>query len=373
MRQIQVFRAGRHRAENGQTYEFSEADVQAIASAYDPQLHAAPIVLGHPKTDDPAFGWVKGFACEGGALVPEFEKVNPAFAEGVESGAYRYTSLALYGPDEPGNPKPGSWYPRHVGYLGARPPAIKGLTAAFAQDDQAQPIVFAEFADPEIGQVAGIVRRSLRSLRDWMISKFGVEEADKAVPQWNEEWAGDIQVTVRAEVEAEGKPAFAEPAPAGDGGADSADPLAERLAALEAREAAIAAREQQAAAQTAAFAEAALRTARDADAAYVDQLVKDGRLPPVHRDGVLASLAHARGDSGGVAFAEGVDAHAALRGLLDGLGASIRFAEFAAPDGLALSDDPAARAAEITRIREEAAGRGETISFSEAAGRLASR
>lgn len=375
MRQIQVFRAGRHRAENGQTYEFSEADVAAIATAYDPALHAAPIVLGHPKTDAPAYGWVKGLACVDGALVPEYERVNPDFAEGVDTGAYRYTSLSLYGPTDPGNPKPGSWYPRHVGYLGAKPPAIKGLVAAFSEGDQAEPIVFSEFADAEVGQVAGIISRSLRTLRDWFIGKYGVEEADKAIPQWNEDWAREIQVTVRAEAEAEGaEPRFAEgstetivdPAPADD-------PLAARAAELDAREASLTAREQAAAAATAAFAEAELGLARAADTTFVDQLIEAGRLPPGHREGVLASLAHARGDAGGVAFAEGVDAHGALRGLLDGLGVSITFAEVSADGGGDPSTDPSVVAAEITRIRADAAQGGQPISFSEAAARLPRR
>jgi len=46
---IQVFKAGKHRAIDNREYAFSEADVAGIAAAYDPALHAAPYVLGHPR------------------------------------------------------------------------------------------------------------------------------------------------------------------------------------------------------------------------------------------------------------------------------------------------------------------------------------
>jgi len=45
---IDTFKAGRHRAQSGHVYEFSDADLKAIAESYDPAVSAAPIVLGHP-------------------------------------------------------------------------------------------------------------------------------------------------------------------------------------------------------------------------------------------------------------------------------------------------------------------------------------
>ena len=48
-----IFRAGRHRTITGQEVEFSEADLNAIAAAYDTAVHEAPLVIGHPKTVRP--------------------------------------------------------------------------------------------------------------------------------------------------------------------------------------------------------------------------------------------------------------------------------------------------------------------------------
>ena len=383
MNPIQVFRAGRHTAQNGVAYSFSQADVAQIAAAYDPTLHAAPVVLGHPKTDDPAWGWVASFSVDdAGCLVPQFERVDPAFAEGVEAGRYRYTSMALYEPGQAGNPKPGSWYPRHVGYLGAMPPAIKGLTAAFSEGDGSEGVLFSGAPDQEIAWVARAVATVVRRLRDWFIEKEGLEVADRIMPAWNDEWLTEIAAKVSAEQPADGVAwsetevadlvfdqvlaRFAEAAPAPSTETIITQPDAASLARqaeLDAREVAVTARE-------ANFAESTRATARDADVAFIDQLVEAGRLPPGYRDGVLASLAHARGDNDGASFAEGVDAHASLRTVLSALGVAISFSEAAPGGGAEILEDPTAMAGEISRIHAEAASRGESISFSQAAGRV---
>ncbi|WP_374569679.1 hypothetical protein [Phenylobacterium sp.] len=362
---IQAFKAGKHRAIDGRFYEFSEADVAAIAAGYDPSLQAAPIVLGHPKTDDPAWGWVKGLSVQDGHLVAETERVDQAFAEGVDAGRYRYVSAAFYAPQDAANPKPGSWYLRHVGYLGATPPAVKGLQPAFAAGA-------GEFV--AFGSADGFwVKDVLRGIRDFFIEKFSLEEADRVIPSYA------IDNIEREE----DRPAFAEAGAEsiaasddagtvqGAAGADTVegaaadDRLAEREAALQAREATVAQRE-------AAFAETARTDARAEDAAYLDGLVAAGRLPPAQRDRVAAIFARLGGDQT-VAFAEAdADPRAELRGLLDGLGTSIAFAEVSAGDGFdATSADAAPQiASRIEEIRAEAAGRGEHLSYSQAAARL---
>jgi hypothetical protein len=127
MQRIHLFRAGQHTATNGQTITFSAADLAASAAAYKPQTHEAPIVVGHPQTDHPAYGWVAGLVAEGTDLYATPQQVNPVFAEQVKAGAYKKVSASFYPPDHPNNPAPGVYYLRHVGFLGAEPPAVKGL------------------------------------------------------------------------------------------------------------------------------------------------------------------------------------------------------------------------------------------------------
>lgn len=131
-----IFKAGTHRTVGGRAIVFSEEDLAATVAAYDPAVHEAPVVVGHPKTDDPALGWVSGLKCVGLRLEADFRQLDPAFAEAVEAGRYKHVSAAFYAPDSPRNPKPGVYYLRHVGALGAVPPSVKGLgPLTFAEDD----------------------------------------------------------------------------------------------------------------------------------------------------------------------------------------------------------------------------------------------
>lgn len=125
---IEIFRAGTHVDNAGNSQVFSVADVQAMASAYNPLRHEAPMVLGHPEHDLPAQGWVKGLTATGdGRLLMQAAKVDPEFAQSVQSGRYKKRSASFYPPSAHGNPAPGQWYLRHVGWLGAQAPAVKGL------------------------------------------------------------------------------------------------------------------------------------------------------------------------------------------------------------------------------------------------------
>ncbi|MBS4016762.1 MAG: hypothetical protein KGZ68_00875 [Dechloromonas sp.] len=125
---VEIFRAGRHVTDNGQSLFFSFEDIQDIAQNYSPELREAPLVLGHPQTDGPAQGWVKGLqATEDGRLLMAVKQVAHGFAQMLKEGRFKKRSASFYSPSHPNNPKPGKWYLRHVGWLGAQQPAIAGL------------------------------------------------------------------------------------------------------------------------------------------------------------------------------------------------------------------------------------------------------
>lgn len=131
---IEVFRAGTHTTKSGLTLTFTDAQLSACAKAYDPAHLEAPLVIGHPENDTaPAYGWVGGVTYRDGSLWIDPVQVDPDFAEMVNAGRYKKISSAFYGPQTTGNPVPGSLYLRHVGFLGAVPPAVKGMKdAAFS-------------------------------------------------------------------------------------------------------------------------------------------------------------------------------------------------------------------------------------------------
>lgn len=361
---FEIFRPGTHTATSGRSIAFSDADVAAIAAAYDPALHEAPIVVGHPTDDAPAYGWVAGLQVDAGALRARPQQLDQAFAELVAQGRFKKVSASFYAPDSPTNPKPGGWYLRHVGFLGASPPAVKGLKPVAFAENEAGVVEFAE------SWSLGLVARLFGSLRDAWISQFGTEAADKALPR------DTIDTIAQAHEPMVPAVSYADP-PVSDAerrlNSDAPlspnpetpmpDPSAEAAAAaLAQREAAIAARES-------SFAEREAATRRAGDTAFVEGLVKVGKLPKGMAALAAGILGRADGDEA-VSFAEGAaaqTAHGALRQLLAALPAAVEFRETAAGGAAELPrDDVDAISAAADALIKRRAEAGQTIDFREA-------
>lgn len=287
MKAIEIFKTGKHTDMGGTSLEFSEADLQAAVEAYDPALHEAPVVVGHPKDNLPAYGWVQSLSfSEGGVLMAALDQVDASFAELVNAGRFKKVSAAFYLPDSPSNPKPGAYYLRHVGFLGAQPPAVKGLkSASFADAEEG----VVEFADWGHRSSANLFRR----VRDFFIEKFGLETADAVLPDWE---INSLQEAARP-AEPSVHPSFSEPAPKETTPVKTPEQIAAEAAELQrqrdelqAREATVAAREQAA--------------RRAGLAAFAEGLVKEGRVHPKHKDGLVALMASLP-DGGMVEFGEG--------------------------------------------------------------------
>jgi len=277
VKRIHLFKTGTHTAMNGQTISFADSNLADCASIYDPALHESPLVIGHPRHDLPAYGWVKSLTYADGELSAVPDQVNAEFADMVESGAFKKISASFYQPQSPNNPAPGHYYLRHVGFLGAQAPAVKGLKPIeFADDGGDDGIITIEFGDIEPRTIA----RLFRGIRDLLIEKFGQEDADKALPGWDTDWIAEQAVTP-AQDEKSTTPAFSEvpaPSPA------SATPKETKVddEEIKKREAALAQAE-------AAFAEKqAQRGAMD----FADTLIKDGKLAPANKDQVVSLVTH---------------------------------------------------------------------------------
>lgn len=143
----EIFRAGTRTDNNGNTVSISADDVAAIAAHYDKAKHEAPIVVGHPAANAPAFGWVSALRADNGVLYAEFAEVDEDFAELVRKGRYKKVSASFYPPKHPSNPNPNGFYLRHVGFLGAHPPAVKGLKNIDFADDDNSVISFCEICE----------------------------------------------------------------------------------------------------------------------------------------------------------------------------------------------------------------------------------
>lgn len=258
---------------------FTAADFAAVAAAYDPALDAAPIVVGHPALDDPAYGWVASLAVEDDRLVALPKDVEPTFAEIVRAGRFKPVSASFYPPEHPANPKPGGWYLKHVGFLGAHKPAIKGLRPA-------------QFADP-----AGAVTINFSA---------DPGAADLAAP-------GGVSPTTEEDT----------PMPENN--------LAQRETALEARERELQEREAGLARREEADRKKAAEARHAANVSFAEGLVQDAKLAPTGRGlviGLLDQLDAAKPVSFGEA-GEMVPADA-LRKLFDGASPLIDLGEHGA-------------------------------------------
>ena len=181
---IEVFRAGKQTDSKGNMKTWTKKDLDLMVSKYNDgeSGHEAPIVIEHPQTDDPAFGWVKSLSRKGNVLFAELHDVVEEFKEAINKGLYKKRSISLY-PD---------LTLKHVGFLGAQAPAIKGL-ADFkfsAEEKEFQIFEFGsfeeetEFADFETSWGFRDVGQVFRGLREHLIGKGEKEAAEAIVPNY---------------------------------------------------------------------------------------------------------------------------------------------------------------------------------------------
>jgi hypothetical protein len=313
---IHIFKPGVHITAAGDKIEFSEADITAIAQSYNPALYEAPLVIGHPRTDDPAQGWVQSLSANKFGLFAVARDVDVAFSEQVKDRRYGKVSSKFYRPTDPANPTPGKWALQHVGFLGAMSPGVKGLeNPAFCEGDGG--VAFAEaveFAGWEDRNIAGM----FRSLRDWLIAEFGLEKADRALPSWNVDTAQED--AVKPEPDASVSPAFSEP----NQPPKEELPVSKTQAELEAEVAQL-------------KLEAAQRDLRDKKASadkrhagnveFAEGLIGKGVLAPKDKDSVIAVMDLAS-TPGTVEFGEGDDKQPLIDAFKTFLGSMPKVVEF---------------------------------------------
>lgn len=316
---IEIFRAGTHVDMHGREQTFTREDLVNLAAAYDPATSEAPIVIGHPKTNGPAYGWVRGLKVDGDVLSAELHQVDPAFAEMVRDGRFKKRSASFFLADGKDNPKPGSGlYLRHVGFLGAAAPAVKGLKeVSFAGDDEGT----AEFSLSDRRWGFATAADLFRRVRDYLIDTVGLEKADQVISPWQidslKEAAqpdnddGRIGFTAHTDIEET------------DVSQQNAD-FAARETQLKQREDAIAADEKR-------IADRQAQERREEATSFADSLVKAGKLLPKNKPSVVELLLALPTDKP-LSFASGDDtiekpAGEMFRELLDAMPKQFEFSE----------------------------------------------
>lgn len=351
---IEVFRSGTFTPMSGASVTYSADDLAGIASSYDADAAPAPVVIGHPTTDAPAYGWVTGFEYDADAdlLFADIGDLEPEFVEAVEAGRYKKVSMSFHMPDAPNNPTPGQWSAKHIGFLGGAAPAVSGLKPVqFAQGKDGEVATFeATFGEAGFENTADM----FRSLRDWFIDKFDRETADQVLPDYRIEWLADTEISPK-----DSNPTvFTAPIE------KELDMTPEELAAEQAK---LKTREDALDVRDASFA-AGEATRRGADhVAFAEALVADGRLLPASQASVVTLLDALPADQS-VSFAEGEDTPLAdaLMSILTAQPKIVDFGETDLGDAGDLSDDPEQIAAFAVVYQKEQADAGIQISISQA-------
>ena len=174
---IEILKVGKWKDSTGKEHEFKEDDLKEIAENYEKRTNDAPVVIGHPKDNSPAFGWVEKLKAEGKVLKAKLKDLVPEFVDAVKKKMYKYVSISLY-PDNK---------IRHIGFLGGVPPAVKGLKAVQFSEQKYVSFEFASenvWVESKITTIANIFQR----IRDFFIEKFGKEDTDKIIDTWDIDW-----------------------------------------------------------------------------------------------------------------------------------------------------------------------------------------
>ena len=171
---IDVCRAGTWRDSAGREVAIDEARLDRIVAAHG-AADPAPVVVGHPKTDAPAFAWIDGLRRVGDRLQAQLRDIAAPFREAVEAGRYAGRSIALQGDTL-----------RHLGFLGGRAPAVPGLAPTQFAAEPETVIAFsaAEFAGPIERAAFDALARIARGWRENIIARDGIDAADAAIPDW---------------------------------------------------------------------------------------------------------------------------------------------------------------------------------------------
>jgi hypothetical protein len=293
---VEVLKVGTFRDMHGRDIPITRDDLTELAASYDPGRYRAPVVIGHPRLDDPAWGTIERFEVEGDSLFAVEGHVDAQFAAFRDAGRFAERSLSFFLPDHPNNPTPGKKHPKHCGWLGGAAPAVPGLArlqgrdrlaALSAYDPNDQHVVALSMRNDR-RWVFGLLASMFQRLREWRISTDGIEAADDVIRPWE---IDSLREAAAPDPEEDAPAYFSQPAPAVTPAPVHQGPAMsqpnQQTVDLAAQQAAVAEREARVAAQEQQMAAAAAAAARTSAVEFADALIADGRLLPRNKSRVV--------------------------------------------------------------------------------------
>lgn len=156
---VAISQTGKVKDSEGVERDLSKDFLTKVVANFTPG--ESPVVIGHPKDNMPAFGWATALRLNGEVLEAQFADTDDSFEKMVEEGKFRKRSASFY--LDPARLK-------HVGFLGAQPPAVKGLQDIKFSDGESVTveISFSEdnetMKDEEVAKVADGLFDKLKNL-----------------------------------------------------------------------------------------------------------------------------------------------------------------------------------------------------------------
>jgi hypothetical protein len=187
---FRIFKTGTHTDMSGKKHTFTEADLDQTVLSYDrgnTAFKEAPVCLGHPTDNKPAYAWVKGLKRVGKFLYANVKDLKPELVEAVKDGYYKYVSPKFRLDKSL----------QHLAVLGAVPPAVPGLAdlqeafqRAYSESDEGSGFVlsFAELDAYQVESQFSSLKNVLRNLKNWIIKADTLEKADEIIPEHILEW-----------------------------------------------------------------------------------------------------------------------------------------------------------------------------------------
>ena len=289
---FEVFRCGSHVDHSGTLRTITERDIDRAIKSY--RRNSAPVVVGHPTLNAPAFGWVEAFRRVGSTVQARCSQVAPEFVDLVKRGLYKNRSLSFN--------HDGSF--RHIGFLGAAAPAVKGLEEIyFAQQG--------DFVTVELQESnAAAAVDTVDTIAEEAVEPVKATATDPPIPEPAKATVAETATQMQAEVKG------------------TIEELTRKVQDLEHR----------------LSAEQAQRR-RMEFAAYADDLIRDRRIEPATKDKIIGTLEalHA-GEAANFASPDNSSLNT-FKSLLNDIlpqRPRVMLAEFAAPERVAKgsTDDP---------------------------------
>lgn len=158
---IAISREGEFKDSAGTERNLNQSFLKDVIANFTPSN--APAVIGHPKENAPAWGWVSALRLNNDVLEAQFSDTDDDFEEMVEAGKFRKRSASFY-------LNPPSL--RHVGFLGAMPPAVKGLRDIQFSDGESVTVEIS-FKEQKMSNENTNTQEEKKTFSEWMKEFFG--------------------------------------------------------------------------------------------------------------------------------------------------------------------------------------------------------